>query len=175
MKPSLSNSSVKNQAIERTKVSIGDVDRVDYKGRLILFQPDSPRRPSPERHATPIRHRPASPNKNLLADAVSHDQSQQLLQLATKERALQDLRERKRELELQISQAESDVAAAKKELAMTNNSSRVLTNNNNAKNINTRNILQKEKEMETLQHLAEGVSAIWKDVVHATIGDHATT
>ncbi|CCG81912.1 protein of unknown function [Taphrina deformans PYCC 5710] len=160
---------------ERLKVCIGDVNRADYKGRLILFQPDSPRRPSPERHNVPVRHRPASPHKNPGLDAISHDQSQQLLDLATKERALQDLRERKKELEVQIMHAESDVASAKKLLAMSNNPSRILTNNSNAKNINPRNILQKEKEMETLQHLAEGVSAIWKDVVQATIGEHATT
>lgn len=152
-----------------------ELNRLDVNGRITLSQPQAIRKGSPDRSSTPIRHRPPSPLKPAFTDALKDDRSQQLLDLAKKERALSDLRERKRELEILIQSAEGELLSAKRQLALNNNPLQGILSNNHNMNNSTRNILQKEKEMETLQHLAEGVSAIWKDVVHATMGDQATT
>lgn len=117
---------------------------------------------------TPLRHRPASPLK-----LETDDRSARLLNLARKERALFELKERRRELEAQIRHAEMDLDSAKRQLAIG-----CSTPNSPLKPLSSnvvRQTSQRDKEMEALQHIAEGMSAIWKDVVQATIGEQPKT
>lgn len=141
---------------------------------MIRNDATSLRHPSPDRCGsvtnsdTPVRQRPVSPLK-----LETDERSRRLLDLARKERALSELKERKRELESQIHHAELDLDSAKRQLAIgcvTPNSPLRPLSSNVVQSTNQRN-----KEMEALQHIAEGMSAIWKDVVQATIGEQART
>lgn len=115
-----------------------------------------------------MRQRPVSPLK-LACEQVTDERSALLLELARQERSLSELREKKKELESQIRSAENNLHAAKKQLSSGSSPLKPVSGNI------VRPYVYKEKEMETLQNLADGVSAIWKDVLGATIGDQAAT
>lgn len=125
---------------------------------------------SPDRSymKAPVRHRPPSPLKQD-CDTTSDDRSTHLLALARQERTLFELREKKKELESQIRKAEIELHSAKKQLASNDSPLKSISVNCNIPNIH------REKESETFHNLAEGVTAIWKDVLGATIGEQATT
>lgn len=119
---------------------------------------------SPERSNTPVRQRPSSPLK---LDVLPDDRSTRLLDIAKKERALSELKEKRRELEAQIRQQELDLDLAKRQLASETNPLTPMSTNT------SRKALPKEKDMEALQNIAEGMSAIWNDIRQATIGDQS--
>lgn len=135
------------------------------------------RKSSPERsNNTPLRQRPASPLK------VDHDdscRSVRLLDLAKKERALSELKERKRELEAQIANAEMELDLAKRQLTIGCSSNatplKALSTNivRNSVGSVASTEARREKDLEPFQHIAEGMACIWKDVVQATIGEQA--
>lgn len=149
----------------RRQSSSGSISLRKPEGNTILARASSssPRRPSPERQGTPVRHRPPSPLK--FDQPPVEERSQRLLDLAKKERALSELKERRLELDCQIRRAESELDLAKRQLMSGPSPLKVISGNKG-----TNKSPLKDKDLETMQHLVDGVSAIWKDVVQATVG-----
>lgn len=147
------------------KSTYGSTSFKKPEGNTILARasPTSTRRPSPDRQSTPIRHRPPSPLK--FDQPPVEERSLRLLDLAKRERALFELKERRLELDHQIRLAETELDLAKRQLMNGPSPLKVISGNSGT----TRNAT-KEKDMEAMQHLVDGVSAIWKDVVQATVG-----
>lgn len=113
-----------------------------------------------------MRHRAPSPNK---VAAESSSTNGYLLELAQKERAVWELRERRKELDHQLRVAEQELDLHKRQLSLFR-SAELPNSAAPDSEVNSNNTDQTEAITKFAGDGISAVTAIWNDVLSATIG-----